>query len=162
MANLDVDETELFLMLRRDEGERGRPYDDATGSTIKAPHGNVTLGIGHNTDANPLSPAAMAYICREDALEAQAVARRLVGVDTWAKMGPRRRLALINLAFTMGERRLSGFTEMLKAVREGNWFRAGFELQRSKWWTQVDPRQIPNQGRDDRVFFLLTKEEFRY
>lgn len=151
-----------YQMLTRDEGVVRTPYDDATGLPIKAPKGNVTIGVGHNLDAKPLSNGAILAILTDDVEEATLVAQDIVGLAVWAKLSLNRRLALINLAFSLGPSGLRSFKKMLAAVAGSDWSKAGSELRNSLWARQVDTAQVPNQGRDDRVVRLLEDDEYEY
>jgi len=153
---------QAFEMLTRDEGIERRPYDDATGKTIKAPEGYVTIGVGHNLDAKPLSNSVILAILKEDVNEAMNTAIEIVGPEVWDQLSSNRRLALINLTFSLGGEGLRSFRRMLAAVIKSDWARAGDELRGSLWATQVDRNQTPNQGRDDRVLRLLRDDVYEY
>lgn len=151
-----------YKMLWLDEGLKTQPYDDATGKRIKAPRGNVTIGIGHNLDANPMPLVCTRMLFQSDYDRAHLAARKVLGVLHWETLSQNRRLALINLAFNMGEKGLSGFTSMLDSIRKHAWLAAGEHLKRSKWFEQVDPTAAPGSGRDDRVYALLVYDRFDY
>ena len=152
----------IFRMLSRDEGIKGYPYDDVTGLPVRAPRGNLTIGVGHNLDSKPLSDRVLFFILSEDADAAMDTAIDVVGVEVWDRLSENRKLALINLAFNMKPQSLRSFRDMLEAIRIGNWAVAGAELRESLWARQVDPKHIINQGRDDRVIKLLEKDEYDY
>lgn len=154
--------SKAIQMLSRDEGSRNYPYDDATGYPVKAPLGNLTVGIGHNLDSKPLSDTVIYCILSEDIDIATNTAIDIIGHETWDKLSENRKLALINLAFNMRPQSLRSFKHMLEAIRSDDWETAGKELRDSLWSRQVDPRQHLNQGRDDRVIKLLEKDEYDY
>jgi len=158
-SGINVDKASLMLSI--DEGDRDRPYDDATGEEISAPKGNVTIGVGHNTDANPLSTAVRRLILYEDIEIALRSCRQLLGT-TWDGLSEHRRLGILNLMFNLGYSRLSRFPLFLAAVKKGNWSEAEVQLRNSLWAAQVDPRKIPGQGRDDRVIALICRDEYAY
>lgn len=132
----------LRAQLRIDEGVRGQPYDDATGKAIRAPKGKVTIGIGHNLDAKPLSAAVMALILEEDMDDAEADARALV--PNFDRLTPVRQAVICNMAFNMGRDVLSGFKNTLKAVNEGRYEAAARGMRASLWARQT-------KGRADRL-----------
>lgn len=158
MENFDL----IYKMLWLDEGLQYRPYDDATGKRIKAPKGNVTIGIGHNLDASPLPSECVKLLLKIDAEVAELAARDILGKLHWASLSTNRKLALINMAFSLGESRLSKFVNMIEAIRKHAWLLAGEHLKRSKWAVQVDPNAVPGTGRDDRVYALLVYDRFDY
>lgn len=152
----------LHDMLKFDEGCRNLPYDDATSLSLSAPVGKMTIGIGRNLNAKPLSNNAIYYLFLEDLSDAICDARMVLGYDAFERLSFPRKAALINLAFNMGATRLATFKRMLKAIREENWERAAVELLDSKWASQVDPKKRKEQGRDYRVYKLLFDEENIY
>lgn len=149
-------------MLSRDESPRRTPYDDATGKPIKAPVGHVTIGIGRNLEARPLSNQVMMMILREDVDEATRDARAVLGNETWESLTENRKLGFINLAFNLGRIGLQGFRKLIAATQAGDWLKAGEELRTSLWARQVDPMQIVNKGRDDRVIKLIRDDIYDY
>lgn len=154
--------TKAYKMFSRDELPRRTPYDDATGKPIKAPVGNVTVGIGRNLDAKPLSNQVIMMILREDVDDAIRDARAVLGETVWSQLSENRRLGFVNLAFNMGRVGLQTFKKMLKAASEQNWAECGKELRNSLWARQVDPHSLPNQGRDDRVIKLIEEDIYEY
>lgn len=157
----DYNESQLaYIMLYQDEGCIGYPYDDATGKTVPAPVGKLSIGIGHNLDAAHLCNAAIKAQFEHDLRTAQAIARRVLGPMPYDRLSQFRRLAVINLAFSLGEAGLSKFKDTLAAIRAEDWEKAGSQLKQSLWWRQVDPKQVKGLGRDDRVFKLLVHDSF--
>ena len=57
--------------LIQDEGSRAQPYDDKTGLTIHLgpAGGNVTIGVGRNLTARPLTQAEIEYLLQNDLAE---------------------------------------------------------------------------------------------
>ena len=45
-----------------------------------------------------------------------------------------------NMMFNMGRPRLSKFKKMIKAIQEGNWLEAGYQMKDSIWYEQVTNR----------------------
>lgn len=158
----DAFREKIYSMLTRDEGLQRVPYDDFTGNPVRAPKGNLTIGVGHNLDSKPLSNAVILLLLSEDVDGAIATAIDVVGTEVWNKLSENRKLALINLAFNMKPQSLRSFKHMLYAIRKEDWVSAGRELRESLWARQVDPKQQPNQGRDDRVVNLLEKDQYDY
>ena len=105
------------------EGFRPKAYKDTKGIW--------TVGIGHNLEDNKISRAAAKFILVEDLVKEERLLKKLCPPyrDVW---GPRR-YALLDMAFNMGARRLSGFTNMWLAVARGDWNSAADEALDSKW-----------------------------
>ena len=148
-------------MLLQDEGLRRQCYDDATGKVILAPVGQVTLGIGHNLEAHPLSNEVIDLILKEDLSRAETSAAAVLDPEIFATLSENRKLGLINLAFNMGEVKLRGFDRMISAIRLSDWPKVEKELRSSLWAKQIDPRLTDN-GRDDRVVSLLAHDTYIY
>lgn len=138
-------------LLREDEDSRGQPYDDATGKRIRAPQGNVTIGIGRNLDQKPLSPAAQAFLLDEDIRDAEADARVLV--PNFEALSDVRKAVVVSMAFNLGRDRLAGFVNTLRAIREERWVDAAAGMRASKWATQLPNRskKLANAMEADRL-----------
>jgi lysozyme len=142
--------------LMRDEGDRGDPYDDATGKTIKAGstvRGNVTIGVGRNLNARPLTPAERMYLLENDI--ATTVGELLSRLPWFAKKDLVRQRALINLCFNMGIDGLLGFPRFLECMRVDDFSGAKRELVTSKWIHQVGDGPGGKEDRGDRILTMI-------
>ena len=148
-------------MLKTDEGTCSRPYDDATGKPVVA-KGKVTLGVGHNCNAKPLPQAVIDLLLDLDIDDAVREAIGAVGENLFNSLTTNRRLALVNLAFNLGGTGLAKFKQMIAALKVHDYAWAGAHLRDSLWAIQVDPKQQPNAGRDDRVIRLITEDYYAY
>lgn len=161
--SLTASERELaYNMLTVDEGNTAHAIDDANGKPVKAPKGKLTIGIGHNLEAKPLSAAVRRMIFEEDLDDAVREAVNVVGENFFNSLTTNRRLALVNLAFNLGETGLAKFKNMIGALKVHDYLMAGAHLRDSLWADQVDPNRRPNQGRDDRVIRLITEDYYDY
>lgn len=148
-------------MLAHDEGMKSLPYDDATGLTLIAPVGNMTIGIGHNLNAYPLSTDVIERIFKEDLVRAEIAACNCVSHQVWNLLSENRRLGLINLAFSLGEFGLKRFVKMIDGIIKEDWEQVEREIRSSLWARQVDKKNTPT-GRDDRVVALLAHDIYLY
>ena len=125
--------TNIYDQLRRDEDDHGFAYDDATGKTLligQTLKGNLTIGVGHNLTAKPLSQKARDFILMQDDVPDALVA--LEANWPWAMaLDDARKGAMLNLVFNMGSHRLSGFVNFLAAMKAGDWPTAKTELLNS-------------------------------
>lgn len=139
---MSYDEDALRAELIRDEGRRLWAYLDSMN--------NWTIGIGHlltgdeltayvqnNRAFRKMTDTECDGIFRADVSDAEAKLTRIL--PSWRTLDDVRQRALVNLTFNLGGR-LRTFTRFLDAVDEGDWPRAGRELQDSKWWGQVGDR----------------------
>jgi lysozyme len=55
-----------------------------------------------------------------------------------------RQVILVDMAFNLGQTRLSGFVKLINAIDAGNWDRAAAEMQNSLWAKQVGRRALRN------------------
>lgn len=136
--NLVVKAREL---LYQHEGVRAFPYDDATGKPIVV-GGYVTIGVGRNLNAKPLTEDEIDYLLSNDVADAIQIARDVIGSTHWYKLSEPRQLALVDMAFNLGPRGLAGFTKMLEAMRDGDYTLAAKEALESKWAKQVGQRAL--------------------
>ena len=137
-------------MLSFDEGIKRTVYDDSTGFR-PACKGKLTAGIGHNLDAHPLDDYVINYWLSQDVEDAIAALDNLV--PKWDQFGNNRQLGLINLAFNLGESRLSKFTVTLRLINEMKFTEACQALSESLYAKQV-------KSRADRVMLMIGKDEW--
>lgn len=135
----------LLAQLRRDEGAvRG---GDGGHTAYRCSAGKLTIGYGHNLEANPvpglgedssLTEAAARTLLERDARQ---VAGQVLRAFPWSAALEYPRFAvLVNMAFNMGIAGLRGFTNTLEDVRNGNYAGAARRMRASKWAAQVKGR----------------------
>lgn len=120
----------LRNQLRVDEGVRRYPYQDTVGKW--------TVGVGRNLDDVGMRDDEIALMLENDITEAERAARSLV--PNFDALSDARRAVVVNMAFNMGQNRLAGFVNTLKAIHEGRWEDAAAGMRASKWATQVGAR----------------------
>lgn len=150
--------------ITRWEGRRAVAYDDKTGKAIvpgMTVEGNPTIGVGLNlltaqaqaairalgldynkvlTGAGSLTDEQIDYCLTGSINSAIATARVLVPTFNYLPDDPA--LVLTDLAFNMGEHRLSEFVHMLQYVRMSKFVMAASELRNSEWFGQVGHRAV--------------------
>lgn len=133
-----MDLTLLDAELRRDEGVRYIPYNDNRGIP--------TVGVGHNLQAVPL-PSGWSYPLTDDQVDSLLGHDLIVtfaGLDLhhpwWRQMDEVRQRVLANIAFNLGETRLDGFVNTLRAMQTGNYIGAAAGMEASAWYHQVGAR----------------------
>lgn len=144
----------LTLELIADEGKRTRAYADTKGL--------LTIGIGHNISARPLTPLEVALfktgtIPTDRDITDQEIMLLfqtdvgiaidvLDGHAAWFRNLPQpQQRVMINLEFNMGWGKLALFRKFLAAMEVSDWTAAGDELKDSNWYKQVGlrgPRMI--------------------
>jgi lysozyme len=115
----------VFVRLGREEGERLKAYDDATGLEVHAPKGNLSWGRGFNLEE-----------CGSKGLF-DVMERYLIGLcETairgypWYKnAGPVRQSVFLDMAYNGGVEGLLHFPHMLSAAARGNWVAAAAECK---------------------------------
>jgi lysozyme len=133
-------------MLLVDEGLRLKPY--------RCTAGRLTIGYGHNLDDLGISQAVADLMLQEDMQVAEKACRRIFGslFDSW---GENRKLGWINLAFNLGQVRLSKFKNTIRAAQIEDWMEVEECLRQSLWFKQV-------KGRAERVIGMICYETFPY
>jgi lysozyme len=144
----------LKAVLTYDEGKVHRPYDDATGKRVYAPLGKVTIGIGRNLDANPLSDQAIDLLLAEDISEALRGASTVFG-EEFGKYSEPRQVAIVSLIFQLGLSKFLDFKNTINAIKAQNWDNAATHLTQSRWF-----QQVPERAR--RVLGMLRDEVYQY
>ena len=119
----------LRARLKREEGLRLTPYQDAVGAW--------TIGYGHNLTARGISQAVAEQLLEEDI---DATLTALAALPWYPALSPLRQLVIADMAFNLGVEGLCGFTKMLKAIGREDWERASDEMLASQWAEQVGYR----------------------
>lgn len=145
--------SEIKKWLIREEGLRRFPYDDSTGDIVKLKTGKLTVGVGRNLEAKPLSEAVIDQMLIEDISEAIAACHKIYGQDIFERLNANQQLALIAMAFQMGALGLAGFHKANDAVKAGEYAKAAEYFAQSKWAHQDSP------ARADRTLKLFVTRE---
>lgn len=125
-----MDIAQLKLDLTRDEGLRLKPYEDSVGK--------VTIGIGRNLSDNGITAGEVDFLLTNDITSVMQALD--MAVPYWKDQTEPRQRAIANMAFNMGIHRLLGFTNMLAAIRAGDYAAASQEALNSEWAKQVGAR----------------------
>lgn len=124
--------------LIRDEGIGEFPYNDKTGNLVQLPEGHITIGIGRNLEAKPLSQEIIELMFVEDSLEAIASLKSIF--KNFDYFSQERAHALVNMMFNLGKGGFSKFHKMITAIHLGDWSTAAKEAKDSIWYSQVGER----------------------
>lgn len=120
----------LKSLLIKHEGERLSPY--------RCTSGFLTLGVGHNLDAKPISQRASRIILEDDIQDViEELDRHL---PWWKSLDDVRQLVLADMCFNLGIVSFLKFKNTLKAVEEGRYKDAAKGMGSSLWATQVGNR----------------------
>src|SRR5262245_60682968 len=129
-----MDRAALRKELVRDEGYSQTAYRDSEGFW--------TIGIGHYLGTEKriltLTSREVEAFYEADGADAGSAVLDLFPAITFA--ADARYRALVNMAFNLGQRRLSRFKRFIAAVNEPVWSVAAAEMMNSKWAAQVGQR----------------------
>jgi len=125
-----MNRAQLIADLKRDEGLRLRPYECTAGKT--------TIGIGRNLDDVGITEAEAELLCNNDIDRCAAELDR--ALPWWRSMTEPRQRALLNMCFNLGISRLTGFTNTLQALKDGQYEDAARHALNSRWAQQVGAR----------------------
>lgn len=120
----------LSIALTLDEGNKSKPYVDTVGKT--------TIGVGRNLTDRGVSPDEISLMLANDIKLATNGARNLFPAFT--SLDDVRQEVLVNMAFNMGQSKLSVFVKFIAAVNARSWSVASAEMLNSRWATQVGDR----------------------
>ncbi len=127
--------------LKRHEGLRLVPY--------RCPAGFLTVGYGHNIDANPvpnlgpddrISEVEAGKILELDMRSCGMALDR--ALPDWRALSEPRQAVLLNMAVNLGVRGLLGFRKAVAAIRAGDFETASREMLNSKWSRDVKGRAL--------------------
>lgn len=155
---LDTDRLQNQLIL--EEGLRLMAYDDETGYPVPPGGrcvGNLTVGVGHNLDANPLTPSEKAVvghdgrtkpITHDNALMildediADACGQLDAHLPWWEGLDEIRARVMVDLTFAMGIGGLMGFHTFLGLMKAGEFDTAANDLLATKWYGEARTRGV--------------------
>lgn len=127
---MPVDLSSIYTTLRADEGERLSPY--------RCTEGFLTVGVGHNLDAKPISKRASQVILEDDVADVLAELDR--ALPWWRGLPARRGEALVYMGFQLGVPGLVKFRKMLAALQAGDGVEAQKQALDSRWADQTPAR----------------------
>ena len=105
-------------------GNIHRPY--------RCPSGALTIGYGHNLDANGISEGVADLLLDQDLGACRQSARRLV--SNFDELNEVRQCVILSLIFQLGEGGFSQFQKARAHVERGSFRLAAAELTDSKWY----------------------------
>lgn len=120
----------LSRQLETDEGRRRRIYKDSVGKW--------SGGVGRNLEDRGLRDDEIDLMLNNDIEEAVGIARAVV--PNFDKLDDVRQEVIVNMAFNLGETRLTGFKQFIAALVRFDFQRATAEMMDSKWYDQVGDR----------------------
>lgn len=121
---------QVIADLKRDEGEKLKPYIDSVGKW--------TIGYGRNLTDVGISKAEAEFLLMNDIQAAEQNLARATPI--FARMDSMRRRVLLNMAFNVGVSTLMSFHKMWDALAIEDYYTAADEMERSKWAKQVGAR----------------------
>ncbi|MEP5762979.1 MAG: glycoside hydrolase family protein [Halieaceae bacterium] len=140
-----IDRVKLKSQLIIHEGNRLEAYI--------CPGGCLTVGVGRNVEANPVTAEIGRDILAVGDKVTQEEAMLLLDADLaryedevraaipcFDHLSDTRQNVLIDMAFNMGTAGLMKFRKMLAALEAGEYYRASMEMQDSRWARQVRSR----------------------
>ena len=129
---------QLIKMIKRHEGLNLMPYNDTVGE--------LTIGYGHNLDANGITVDIAELLLEKDIEIAINELQKIFIVNHRPNkkfyLNRTRENVLINMSFNLGYNGLLGFKRMWEALKAGDFDKAAVEMLDSKWARQVGNRAI--------------------
>ena len=122
-------------LIRKHEGLELMPYKDSKGK--------LTIGVGHNLDANGVSLHVAEIMLQED-INIAIVGLEHIFKDLWYTLPKPVQSVMIDMMFNLGYPRFSGFKKMIAAIKIGDWEEAAKEAEDSRWC-----KQLPTRCKDD-------------
>lgn len=120
----------LTKQLEIDEARRRRIYLDSVGKW--------SGGVGRNLTDRGFRDDEIDLMLSNDIDEAIAIARAVIPI--YDKLDDVRQEVVTNMAFNLGQTRLSGFKQFIGALMRLDFQRATTEMMDSKWYEQVGDR----------------------
>lgn len=134
-----------------DEGVQAKAYRDSKGLW--------TIGRGHLIGEHladlKLSQHIIDELFKEDLSIAVREAKLVVGSVFFESISLARQIALTSMLYTLGHNKFLKFEETIEAMKREDWDEVAHRILSAKWARDVDPRQRPGEGRDDRVAYMF-------
>lgn len=124
-----MNDLELTALLVKHEGLKLKPY--------RCSEGYLTIGVGHNLDANGISEEIAFLLLREDIEKAK---NALSAYSFWESLDKVRQDALTDFMFNVGAGTFAKFKNMIAALEAGDYKQASRELLNSRYAKQVGKR----------------------
>lgn len=112
------------------EGLRHKPY--------LCTKGKLTIGYGRNIEDNGITTHEANILLEHDLKIADIEARKFT--TAFEELNDVRKSVIINMVFNLGLTKLSKFVEFKKALENGDYEKASFEMLNSLWASQVGTR----------------------
>lgn len=143
-------------IFKLDEGHSNLPYKDSKGYwTI----GRGRL-IGEELTDLKISDHIIEELFKEDLATAIRSARLILGNTFFDALPDARKLAIISLLYTLGQNKFLKFVETIEAMKRNDWNDVARRVLAAKWSRDVDPKQRPGIGRDDRIAYMFKHGTF--
>lgn len=117
-------------LLKKHEGLRLKPY--------LCTAGKLTIGYGHNLDANGITEEDADRMLHNDIVI--CVAQLNQYLPWWSSHPENVQQVLVNMCFNLGITGLLEFKRSLGYIRDQKYSAAAVELRKSKWYSQVKSR----------------------
>jgi lysozyme len=117
-------------LLKKHEGLRLKPY--------RCSAGKLTIGYGHNLDANGITEEDADRMLHNDILICTLELNR--SLPWWSSHPENVQQVIMNMCFNLGITKLLEFKRTLGYIRDQKYSVASVELRKSKWYTQVGSR----------------------
>jgi len=134
----------LYEFIEEHEGRRKKPY--------RCPAGKLTIGVGHNIDANPLPIDIKRHLAQYGSIDNEMIDRLLntdirhavadcqVIFPAYNTMSDNRRMALVDFVFQLGFTGARRFTRSVNAINAEKWDDAARYMGESLWARQTPAR----------------------
>lgn len=143
-------------IFKHDESDRNYPYKDSKGYwTI----GRGRL-IGEELTELKISDHIIEELFKEDLATAIREARFVLGNSFFDSLNQPRQLAVVSMLYTLGQNKFLKFEETIDAMKQNDWDEVARRILAAKWSRDVDPKQRPGVGRDDRIAYMFRTGQF--
>lgn len=133
---MDIEKT--IQLIKLDEGLRLFAYNDATGKRVRLKEGKLTIGWGHNLEANGIPPQIADELLIIDV--ANCLSSLKNSIIKFSSYSDITKAVLINMCINIGISGLLNFKKMLMFLEMNDLKSAARELLNSKAYEQLPAR----------------------
>lgn len=134
--------TDIYAMLRMEEGLRLHVYDDANDKPVGPGYtlvGHPTIGVGRALDIDGVSAGEADALLKQDVSD---LSIELAELSWYLALDPVRRAAIQGMAFVLGVHGVETFIDMVIAIGHSDWEGAKVAVLASKWAGQEPKRAL--------------------
>lgn len=138
--------------------EEGEVKSNGVHKPYRCPKGALTIGYGHNLEANGISDGIADLLLEQDLETARNAARRLVA--NFDQLNDVRQCVIVSMVFQLGVDGFADFRKTRAHIERGSWRLAAMEMSDSDWYRDLKKFADDGWTRADRECEMMRTGEW--